>query len=378
MKNIIICFYVIFLLLFSVFSYAFTDPNLIYLKNIYSGFAFDNRFLTTVLYALCISVFFIFYGIFVWLGVKKKLKFKDVLILTSITVGSLIFSYSAMLSYDIFNYITTSKVLFFYHENPYIIMPIEFIGEPFLSFTHAANKIALYGPIWLLLSGVSYILGFENFVFILFNFKLLAATFYLATIFLIWKISKNIIPVILFSFNPLVVIETLVSAHNDVVMIFLTLLSFFLLIKRRLFLATVFFIFSILIKYATLLLIPLFLYLIWKSIRKKEINWKSIFYFSSLLMFVAFLLSPIREEIYPWYAIWFLSFSFLAPNKTILLYISLAFSFGLLFRYVPFMLTGTHAGLTPLIKSAVTFFPPFLVGFYLIIKKRIWEKISSR
>lgn len=378
MKILIIFLYSVFLLLFSIFSYAFVDPNLSYLKSIYSGFVFSNRFFTTVLYILFIFIFFIFYGIFVWLGVRKKLQFNDALLLLGVTVGALFISYPAMLSYDIFNYVVTSKVLFFYSENPYIVMPVEFVGDPLLEFTHAANKIALYGPFWIVLTGVSYFLGFGNFIIALFSFKLLVAIFYLATTFLFWKISKNIVSTSLFAFNPLIIIETLVSGHNDIVMMFLALLSFSLLMKKKIFFAIFLFVLSILIKYATILLIPIFSYTLWKIIKKKEINWRNVFYFSSLFMLVGFLLSPIREEIYPWYAIWFLSISFLVPNKKMLLYISIAFSFGLLFRYVPFVLFGTHAGLAPIIKSVVTFFPPFSVGIYFIIKDKLWLKIFPR
>lgn len=377
MKKFIIVLYSMFLLSFTIFSYAFVDPNLSYLKNLYSDFAFSNRFLTTIFYVTFILIFFIFYGVFVWLGLRKKLHFKDAFLLVAITVGILLFSYPAMLSFDIFNYIATARVLFFYHENPYIIMPIEFVGDPLLSFTHAANKIALYGPSWILITAIPYFVGIGNFLLTLFSFKLFVSMFYLGTVFLIWKISKNIISVFLFSLNPLIIIETLVSGHNDIVMIFFTLLSFFFLMKKKIFPGILFFILSILIKYATILLIPLFLYVIFRIIKKKEINWKSIFYLCSLLMYAGFLLSPIREEIYPWYALWFLSFNFLILDKKLLLYISLAFSFGLLFRYVPFILLGTHAGLTPVIKSSVTFIPVCLVLFYFVVKK-IWERIFSR
>lgn len=373
MKKLIFFLYFGFLLLFSVFSYAFVDPNLPYLKSIYSGFVFSNRFLTTVLYILFILIFFIFYGIFIWLGVKKKLQFNDVLLLVSITVGALFISYPAMLSYDIFNYITTSKVLFFYSENPYIIMPIKFTGDPLLSFTHAANKIALYGPVWIILTGIPYFVGLGSFIITLFSLKLFVVIIYLGMIFLIWKISKNIIPVILFALNPLVIIETLISGHNDIVMMFFMLLSFFLLMKKRVGWAVLFFSLSVLIKYATLLLIPIFIFVVWKIIKRRQINWSNIFYHSSLLMLLGFLLSPIREEIYPWYAIWFLPFVFLIPEKKILLCASIAFSFGLLFRYVPFMLFGTHFGLTPIIKILVTFLPVIFIAVVVVTQRFIHE-----
>lgn len=375
---IIIISYIIFSLLLSGFSYAFVDPNLSYLKNIYSGFAFSNRALTTIFYISSVIIYFIFYGIFIYLGVKKKINLKKIILLMGITVAILVFSYPAMLSYDIFNYIATSKVSFFYHENPYIVMPIEFIGDPLLAFTHAANKIALYGPVWVILTGIPYLFGFENFIATLFSFKFFIVIFYLLTVFLIWKISKSTVSVILFSLNPLVVIETLISGHNDIVMMFLTLLSFFLLTKKRISLGVLLFISAIFIKYSTVLLVPVFLYVIWGLIKNKEINWANVYFFSSLLMLIAFFLSPIREEIYPWYAIWFLSFSFLSPTRKIMVYIAIAFSFGLLFRYVPFMLYGTHSGFTPLIKSAVTFLPPLLFGLYLVVKKEIWERIPFR
>lgn len=377
MKRIIFFLYAAFLALFSVFSYVFVDPNLSYLKNIYSGFAFSDRLLTTIFYISSVVIFFIFYGVFIYLGVKKKVNPREVFTMLGVTAIILLVSYPAMLSYDIFNYIATSKVLFFYRENPYIIMPIEFAGDPLLGFTHAANKIALYGPFWILLTGIPYLLGFGNFIATLFSFKLFVIIFYFLTTFLIWKMSKNIISVILFSFNPLVVIETLVSGHNDIVMVFLVFLSFFLLSKKKIFLGIIFLIFSILIKYATILLIPVFLYIVWRLIKNKEINWAKVYEFSSWLMLIALLLSPIREEIYPWYAIWFLTFAFLIPKKKILLCISVAFSFGLMFRYVPFMFLGFYADPTPLIKTIVTFTPTSLIVFYFIIK-RIWGKTSSQ
>ncbi|KKQ38519.1 MAG: hypothetical protein A3H17_02700 [Candidatus Levybacteria bacterium RIFCSPLOWO2_12_FULL_37_14] len=371
MKKLIILLYSAFLFLFTIFSYLFVDPNLSYLKDFYSGFAFSNRLLTTISYTTAILIFFIFYGIFIYLGVKKKINLKEIFVLLSITAAILFFSYPAMLSYDIFNYIATSKVLFFYQENPYVVMPIEFVGDPLLAFTHAANKIALYGPFWILLTGMPYLLGFGNFIVTLFSFKLFIVIFYFLTVFLVWKLSKKIIPLILFALNPLVIIETLVSGHNDIVMIFLALLSFFLLAKKKIFLGTIFFILSILIKYSTILLIPVFLYVVWRLIKNKGIDWEKVYFSSSLLMLVAFLLSPIREEIYPWYAIWFISFSFLVPNKKILLYTSIAFSFSLLLRYVPYMFTGTYMGQTPFMKEIISFIPPALVFLYYVIKKKI-------
>lgn len=367
MNKLIFPFYFIFLLIFSLFSYAFVDPNLIYLKDIYTGFAFQERELTTFLYVIFTLISFVFYSSF--LKNIRTINFSSFKLLIVITFAVLIFSYPAFLSFDIFNYIATAKTLFFFHENPYIVMPIEFIGDPLLLFTHATNKIALYGPFWIGLSGIPYFLGFGNFLISLFNFKLFITAFYLGTLWLIKKITKNNYSVILFALNPLVIIETLIGSHNDIVMMFFALFSFLFLIRKKILLASIFLAFSILIKYATIFLLPIFILTAIKIIKKQKVNWDKVFLYSTISMVFIFLLSTLREEIYPWYAIWFLVFSFLIPQKRLLLYLSFAFSFGLLFRHVPFMLLGTHFGVTPLIKGFVTFFPAFLVLFYGYFKK---------
>ena len=378
MKKIFLILYSLFLLFLTIFSYTFVDPNLIYLKSVYTGFAFDKRVFAGIFYILFIFLFFIFHISFFILAKKNKLTFNNLKFLIFTTTGILFLSYPAMLSFDIFNYIATAKVLYLYHENPYIIMPIEFVGDPMLLFMHAANKTALYGVSWLLLTSIPYVLGIGNFILTLFSFKLFVSFFYLGAILLIWKISKNKFSVILFALNPLVIIETLVSGHNDIVMMFLVLFSFFLVMKKKIWLAILFFISSIFIKYATLFLIPVFLYLLWKVYVKEKIAWDKIYLISFLLMFLAFISAPIREEIYPWYAIWFLTFVFLIPERKIIIYTSLAFSFSLLLRYIPFMLLGTYFDPTPQIKIIATFAPPITIFGYLFIKEKLWLKILHR
>lgn len=374
MKKIIFIFYSIFLSLFTIFSYAFIDPNFIYLHNLYSGFALTNRNITTALYIMFILVFFVFYILFIKGYQEKILKNNDINLLIAITAFVLFFSYPTMLSYDIFNYNATAKVMFHYHENPYIIMPIEFINDPLLLFTHAANKIALYGPFWIFLSSIPYILGFGNFLITLFLFKFFNILFYFGTLYIIWKISRNYFSVAVFGLNPLVIIETIASGHNDIAMMFFAIFSLFLLMKKRIAVGLLVLVLSILVKYATLFLIPVYLYSILGIIRKKKINNQLIFFISAISMLAVFLLSPLREEMYPWYAIWFFVFTALIPERKFILYLSIAFTYGLLLRYVPFMLLGIHFGPTPVIKIILTFLPPLFFLFFVRPKKNFMVK----
>lgn len=373
MKKLIFVVYSLSLLILTVFSYVFIDQNLFYMHAIFTNFALQNRALTTFIYTtLVIILFFCFWQILL-LGRRGMVTQKDIKMLIVFSVVC-VFAYPAMLSYDIFNYIATSKVLYLYHENPYIVMPIEFIKEPLLAFMRAPNKIALYGPSWIILSFIPYLSGLGNFILTLFSFKIFVLGFYLLTVNLIWKISKNLLSVIFFAFNPLVIIETLISGHNDMVMIFFALFSFYLLVKKKLIPAVIFLTTSIFIKYATLLLLSVFIYVIYKQKRKDDISWKKIWIASFILMFVAFILSPIREEIYPWYAIWFLAFASLIPKKKFIFYTSVVLSFGLVLRYVPYMFLGTYLSPTPVLKELITFLPVvcyiFYYGFTKIVKKK--------
>ena len=182
---------------------------------------------------------------------------------------------------------------------------------------------------------------------------------------------------LLFALNPLVVIETLLSAHNDIVMMFLVLLAFYFLHSKRVVLGVVFFTLSVLIKYATVFLVPVFFYILWQKQEGKKITWKNTTFLSMAAMSVVFLLSPLREEIYPWYFIWPFTFTVFHFKKKFFLYSMIAISFSLMLRYVPFMLLRTHFAPTPLIKLIVTFVPLAIVLLYYLIWQKRWQKIFS-
>lgn len=377
MKKLLLGFYSVFLICITIFSYAFVDPNLLYLRKLYNGLYATNRPLVTLVFVLMVLIFFGFYAVFLYWFKKKIFGINEFKFILTSSVVFLFLSYPAMVSYDIFNYIATAKVLFFYHENPYIIMPIQFLHDPLLLFMQAANKTALYGPFWILLTGIPYFLGLGNFVLTLFAFKLFNVIFYLLSITLLYKMSKNIYHLSFFALNPLVIFETLVSSHNDIVMMSFAILAIYLLRNKQVIISIILIALSILVKYSTLFLIPVFLYAIFNQFKNRQLDWEKMFYWLSISMLVIFLLSPIREEIYPWYAIWFLVFLPFIQNR-LMKYIYLSFSFGLMFRYVPFMLIGTYFGPTPLIKNLVTFIPVGAVILALIIKQFIWQKSSSR
>lgn len=347
------------LVLFSVFTYSFVDIHLSYLSNLYSGLYLNQRTLLSIIYTILILILF---GCSYFLlsdidRIKANIK-RIILLIVLVTI----LAYPAALTFDIFNYILTARVTFLYQENPYIIYPVELLNDPYLAFTRAANKTALYGPFWVILTGIPYFVGLGNFILTLFSFKAFIALFYVGIVYLIMKIDKN--ATWFFALNPLVIIESLVSSHNDIVMVFFALLSLYLFFLGKYFSSALSIIGSILIKPATLFLTPVYLGMIKDRLVGGKINLERAFKFSAFFMLIIFFLSPFREELYPWYAIWFITFTaFLYKNK-FLQNLVLVFSLGLMLRYIPYMATGNYFGSTPLIRN-ILMITPLLIFFAL-------------
>lgn len=350
--------------MFTILSWGFVDANtllpgipslhaIIYFKTLYP----------TAWYTVTVAVLFSWY---IWILHRIKsgyLTSKHVWHLIIGTMAILVWSYPA-LSNDIFNYIATAKVTFLYRENPYIIMPIDISGEPMLGFLHAANKVALYGPVWILMTSIPHYLGMGNLLATLFTFKLFITAWYMLLCYLIWTASeKKPWALAFFALNPLVTLSTLGDGHNDVVMMELALAAFLFMKRGRYGMGALFLTGSILIKGATVFLVPIFF------IRMR--SWSRVWYWASIAMYAIFLLSPLREEMYAWYFIWPLTFLALMDKTTILHAASYGFSLGLMLRIVPFFYTRSWSGMTPLIKKVVTFVPP-------LITTLIYGKASRR
>lgn len=374
MNKIFTTIYFISLCLLVLLSYTFIDPQIIYMKFLSEWFFVSDKNIKVLLLIGLFCWMYIQYILLIYIVNKNKLSKKNLILLVGGTVSILLFSYSAMLSYDIYNYIATSKILFLYKENPYIVMPIHVLNEPLLSFMHASNKVALYGPMWIITSGIPLLFGLNNFILTIVSFKVFNIICYLLTLFLIYKFTKNYYSVVFFAFNPLIIVEMLVSSHNDIVMIFLALLSFYLLQNKKIILSTVVLFLSILVKYATIFLIPVFIYVFYLMYKKKTIQWNTIYLYSAIFMVIPLLFAPIREEIYPWYFSWILVFVAIFSKKYFIHLLCISISFSLLLRYIPFLITGTHFEYTPIIKIVITFIIPLFFTLFYIFTNKLWLK----
>ena len=203
----------------------------------------------------------------------------------------------------------------------------------------------------------------------------MAASF-IGTVYFISKIAEKIAPekkvflTLLFALNPLVIIESLVSAHNDIVMMFFAVWGFFFLLEKKYIAAFLLLVISIGIKFSTVFLLPTFLYICYLQIKKKTITWEKIFLATSLIMLIPIIFSSSRTELQPWYLLWVLPLMALTPKSVWIRGIAWIFSLGLLLHYVPFLYTGNWDSPIPTIKFWITLgsivFSLLLLGSYLL------------
>src|SRR3989344_1050022 len=368
MKNYIYKVYGLILIVVVIFSYGFVDTNLPYQSlDFLHKLVYEQRALATILYVGIILSMFAIYALL--LRKVKKINSSTVWKLVWLSVGILLLAYPAF-SNDIFNYIATAKVIYLYGENPYVVMPIEIENEPMLMFMHAANKFVLYGVSWITLSAIPHFLGLNNLLLTMFTFKLFIVSFYIGLCLVIWRLSdRKASALIFFALNPLVLLETFVGVHNDVVAMFFALLSYYLLQKRRLYLSLLILVISIFIKYATIFLLPVYIFAFVFTLKKKTIDWDRIWSWSAISMLAIFMLSPLREEMYSWYFIWPISFiALLNLRKSAIGLVTAVFSVGLLLRFVPFIYTREWGGVTPLVKMLVTLVPPIIALIYTYLR----------
>lgn len=357
------------LLAISLFFYSYTqvDLNLTLSEfsiwqSIQKSFQYIGWFqrpLSTAIYLVLLLLLVTCYLLllrFVKRGTLTTGQFWKIVLLVS---AILLFSYNAF-SYDLFNYMFDARIVTVHNGNPYMHKALDYPKDPWINFMRWTHRTYPYGPVWLGLTVPLSFIGFQFFLPTLFLFKALMVGSYLGTTYFIGKIlektasSQKLLGMAAFALNPLVIIESLVSAHHDIVMIFLTLVALYLLLNKKYIRAFLLLILSIGIKFATILLIPVFLYVVVSHLRKTSVNWNFVWVVSAFLMVVAVILASMRTELQPWYLLWVLPFVSHLPQKKWIVILSTAVSLGFLLHYAPFLYNGNWDPPIPSIKLWLT------------------------
>ena len=370
--------YSFLLVIFALFLYSFTQVDLSLtlsqvsvwqiIQKSFQQIGWFNRPLSTLLFVSISSLMFVYYTWFLRKAFRKQIKIKEVWTLVVATSIILAFSYNAF-SYDLFNYIFDAKIVTAYHANPYVHKALDFPGDPMLSFMRWTHRVYPYGPVWLGLSVPLSFVGMNFFLLTFFLFKFMIAGFYLGSVYLVYKINQKInsgsemFNTVLFALNPLVIIESLVSSHNDIVMIFFALLGLYSYFMKKKILSILLIIASSQIKIPTIaLILPVALSFI--PFKTKVDNNKFVL-ISIVSMFAVLIYALTKVEIQPWYFLWLLPFlALLKPNKYIITG-SIGLSLGLLLRYVVLLYFGNWDGIGIPLRNAFTIIAP--IALLLIV-----------
>ncbi len=343
------------------------------IQKFFQQIGYFNRPLSTILFLAIIGFMFTLYAITLNLIrkglIEQKLLWKIILSVSVI----LLLSYNAF-SYDFFNYIFDAKIITHYGQNPYEHKALDYPQDPMLSFMHWTHRTYPYGPFWLMLTVPVSFIGFGYFLLTFYLFKLLMTVSFLGSVFLIRKIALRLgsdpVPVVAaFALNPLVLVESLVSAHNDIAMMALGLFGIYMFLEKRYIASLAGIIGSIFIKYATALIIP---GIIAKGFFK--VRTTTFFYILIISMAISIFLATYRTNFQPWYLLYILPFAAFAAKKYFVLVPVFIVSFAALLQYVPFLYLGNWDPPVPLILNYIMF-GSIVVSIALVIA---WKFLGHR
>lgn len=338
-----------------LFFYSFTqiDLSLTFshasifqtIQKMFQYIGYFNRPLSTELFFLIIIGLFCFYILFLDRVREKKVPAKKIWLLIGFVAVLLTLTYNAF-SYDVFNYIFDAKIVTQYQENPYLKKALDFPSDPMLSFMRWTHRVYPYGPVWLGLTIPLSFIGLQKFVLTFFIFKSLALGAYLGTVYFLYKTLRKVSPehafsgMTFFALNPLVLIESLVSGHNDIVMMFFAVTGIYFLVQKKWIVALLLLIISIGVKFATVFLVPAFLIAIYFFMQKKTIPWEKLFLAMLFLMVLAVIAASFRTTFQPWYLLYMLPFAALLSHRREIFSPMILLTITAIFNYVPYLFTG--------------------------------------
>ncbi len=438
-KKILLTIYFILLSLFAAWTWTLTAPNLV-LSNaswywqtqtyLWEHFYGDRPWVTYTYALLIVCLFLVFLGIYFCFrhqhqhfslaqikniknikNIKKNLNFsklpffspqlKSFALTIFLLCIPLLFSFNA-LSFDVFNYLFNAKMVAVYQANPHVKTALDFSFDPWTRFMHNVHTTAPYGYGWTAVSLLPYYLGFGKLLPTWLMFRLFNLCLLLASLAVVVQLQLrrhhhlNLAQLWLFFGNPLVLIELIGNIHNDLWMMLPMLVSILLLLPKekrqlswsRLLGSCLLYAFSLSIKYATLALAPLWLYLLVSNYRSRfcpllqKCSLKMqllvarlltfvnhyFFDFAALLMFLPLLTSR-SQRFHPWYLTWSLIFLPLCKSKIIRL-LALVLSLSSLCRYLPYLWENGYADNTVFIQQLISLLPAAVVSaawlFYFV------------
>ncbi len=178
---------------------------------------------------------------------------------------------------DVFDYSFFGREMAHYGVNPYLVRPDDFSSDPLLAYVGWKGLPFTYGPAFALVCRAVSMVFNGNLLANVLAFKLIAIAAFLATSVLIYDLLRRESPAhavsgtLLFAWNPLVVFETASNAHNDMLVMLFAVLGVAAFARRRQARALVALVLSVLTKFVTFPLGPIWLAAGWRA----EVGWRN-------------------------------------------------------------------------------------------------------
>ncbi len=176
----------------------------------------------------------------------KYITYRYVVISTAV-LGLILILYPALTSQDVFSYIIYARLGVMYHHNPLTTLPEAIAHDTVYQYIFWITQPSAYGPTWIgltsFLQWLALLLQHNSVVTMVLFLRLLGLCTLLATTALLWTISGALLPhssstrrarlsaALAMAWNPLLLFEACVNAHNDIEILFFILLAFWLLVR---------------------------------------------------------------------------------------------------------------------------------------------------
>jgi hypothetical protein len=154
---------------------------------------------------------------------------RNLLILTGLLCLPAI-GFVGLFSDDVYLYNLYGRTIAEYGSNPLVHRPAAFTWDPHLPWVYWKELPSSYGPIWLMLSGALSALASDSITGVVLWYRGVALAIHLATAAAIWQVMRQIAPrdaraaTLFYAWNPLVILEVVANAHNDVLVALLAVL----------------------------------------------------------------------------------------------------------------------------------------------------------
>jgi hypothetical protein len=143
------------------------------------------------------------------------------------------------LSSDLYSYAIYGRILAVYGGSPYLEPPIQYAGDRFYPYVYWMHVPSFYGPLWTLISGQVADIAGDHVGLTAALYRAVAAGSVLFAAVLVFLLLRRVDPeralvgATLIAWCPLVIVESGLSAHNDILMSLLIVVGLVLAWPRR-------------------------------------------------------------------------------------------------------------------------------------------------